>query len=299
MVNHCPHCLTLALPATEARTSAPAIVRAGFFIRSSDQQKIQRFRCKTCRKTFSSATLDPCFRQKTRHLNPQILSLLSRGFTLRDIARHLAINKNTVAKRFVFLGIWCMEALRQINQQRPPVWGLQFDDMESFEHTKLKPLSITVAVESKTRWILGVAVSSMPAKGPLAEKSVKKYGPRSDGRKQARQSLFTRIRELVSVGATLESDSNPHYEPDVRQYFPDCRYRTHKGRRGCVVGQGELKATARDELFWINHTCAMKRAKISRLFRRTWNTTKKMVNLELHLNIYAYCHNMRLVGAMR
>lgn len=45
--------------------------------------------------------------------------------------------------------------------------------METFEHTKMKPLSITIAVIKQRRLVLGAEVSSMPAKGLLARKSRK------------------------------------------------------------------------------------------------------------------------------
>jgi hypothetical protein len=58
-----------------------------------------------------------------------------------------------------------------------------------------------------------------------------------------------------------------------------------------VVGQGELKKVGRDPLFSLNHTCAMLRANLNRLFRRTWCTTKRIDRLEAHLWIYVRFHN--------
>jgi len=56
---------------------------------------------------------------------------------------------------------------------------------------------------------------------------------------------------------------------------------TTKGRRECVVGQGELKGGGFDPLFSLNHTCAMIRAHVSRLFRRTWNTQSESTGLKI------------------
>ncbi len=67
-----------------------------------------------------------------------------------------------------------------VNATYPQVTSLEFDDLETFEHTKCKPLSATIAVESKTRRILGFRVARMPAKGLLAAISRKKYGYRKD-----------------------------------------------------------------------------------------------------------------------
>jgi hypothetical protein len=60
-----------------------------------------------------------------------------------------------------------------------------------------------------------------------------------------------------------------------------------------LTGQGELKVGGFDPIFSLNHTCAMLRANINRLFRKTWCTTKKMEMLEHHLAIYALYHNER------
>jgi hypothetical protein len=62
-----------------------------------------------------------------------------------------------------------------------------------------------------------------------------------------------------------------------------------------VNGQEELKKIGKDPLFSLNHTCAMFRAHVSRLIRHTWNTTKKLENLEYHLSIYMNLHNKRIL----
>ena len=63
-----------------------------------------------------------------------------------------------------------------------------------------------------------------------------------------------------------------------------------------MTGQGELKKLRFDPLFALNHTCAMLRANINRLFRRTWCTTKKKECLEDHLAVYMDFHNRVLLA---
>ncbi|MEK6774013.1 MAG: hypothetical protein AABY64_08735, partial [Bdellovibrionota bacterium] len=95
----------------------------------------------------------------------------------------------------------------------------------------------------------------------------------------------------------IKSDQNPHYPKDVMRDFPRASHEKFKGRKACVVGQGELKKIGYDPLFSLNHTCAMFRAHVSRLFRRTWCTTKKSERLSYHLAIYAVYHNQSLKKA--
>ena len=142
---------------------------------------------------------------------------------------------------------------------------LQFDDLLTVEHTKCKPLSISLAVEAPTRRILGFEVSRIPASGPLAELSRRKYGPRPNERPAALHRLFGGIRPCLHAGVEFRSDEDPLYASVLRRRFPGSPHHRHLGGRGCITGQGELKKLRFDPLFALNHTCAMLRANINRL----------------------------------
>ncbi len=282
---------SLKLKFSNGRSS---IVRSGYFVRKSDNKHIQRYHCLLCKTHFSSASFEPCYRQKKRQVNPLIFNLLASGMTQRRTAILTNLNRTTVVRKFIFIGKQAEKYLYELNHHLPQVQHMQFDDMETFEHSKLKPLSITVAVENHTRRILGFNVSQTAAKGLLVKRSIKKYGLRPDERKEKRNQLFERIKPYVSPQAEINSDMNPHYVNDVRTHFPHSNYIQFKGRRGCVVGQGELKSGGYDPLFSLNHTCAMYRAHMSRLFRRSWNTTKKKERLQCHLALYSLYHNFQI-----
>jgi hypothetical protein len=177
-----------------------------------------------------------------------------------------------------------------------PIDEIQFDDLETFEHTKCKPLSVTLVVNKKTREILGFNVSRMSAKGPLARIALKKYGPRKDERPIAWDSILIKLKPYLSPTALIESDENPHYPKFVKRHFGDAIHVRHPGARGAVTGQGELKKLVFDPLFSLNHTCAMLRANLNRLFRRTWCTTKNQQGLIDHLSLYVTYHNEVLIG---
>ncbi len=212
---------------------------------------------------------------------------------MRRIARLLGIHRTTVDRKLVFLA-----AQGRLQHQRwlgslenRPISSFQFDEMETSEHTKLKPLSIAVAVDDQRRKILGFQVSQMPATGLLAKKALKKYGPRRDFRAHGLTQLLESLQPVIAPHALIRSDQKPLYPPLISKHFPDSTHVREKGRRGCVVGQGELKRGGYDPLFMLNHTCAMIRANVNRLFRRTWCTTKKREKLVAHLILYMNYHN--------
>ncbi len=150
-------------------------------------------------------------------------------------------------------------------------------------------------MEFKTRRILGLEVSRMAAKG-LLTKLAEKYGPRLDDRSEGRQRLFETLKDIISERVEIKSDSNPHYIKDVATTFPSAKHLRYLGKRGAITGQGELKKGGFDPLFSLNHTCAMLRANVNRLFRKTWCTTKRADRLYAHLILYAQYHNEHLIG---
>lgn len=264
--------------------------RSGRFYRTSDSQWIQRYACTRCKKVFSSATFQPCYRQKKRHQNELIRRIYASTGSLRRTAINLGLNRKTVVRKFHFLALEAHYQLQVRNFLKPKAKVIEFDDLETFEHTKCKPLSVTLAVETKTRRILGFEVSKMPARGNLVGRA-EKYGRRVDERRQGRHRLFHKIVDLVEEGADIKSDRNPHYPNDVKTFFRNSRHIRYWGARGAKTGQGELKKLKFDPLFSLNHTCAKMRADINRLIRKTWCTTKDPDRLYDHIAIFANYHN--------
>jgi transposase-like protein len=108
--------------------------------------------------------------------------------------------------------------------------------------------------------------------------------------------MLTAIASSCKTIPKFITDKSPFYPNLIKDMFPEAVHESYKGRRGCVVGQGELKAGGHDPLFALNHTCAMVRDNIKRMTRRTWCTTKKIPMLENMLYIYAMFHNLVIDG---
>lgn len=221
--------------------------------------------------------------------------MLVSGVSLRRISFITHLNRKTIDRKLKFLGIEALRKLSLENKRHPLAEIVEFDEMETFEHTKCKPVSVHLAVEQGTRRILSFRVGSMPAKGRLTKMALRKYGKRRDDRSKMRTLLFEDLKALVHSEATFKSDENPFYPGVLATHFPNADHERYKGQRGSVVGQGELKKIRFDPLFSLNHTCAMFRANVNRLVRRTWCTTKKIENLTLHMAIYAHFHNTELI----
>ena len=281
MVPNCPN----------PKCPSPSPRKNGTYCRPSDSNSIQRWVCKGGKRHFSAATFQAAYLQNKRRVNPDVANLLSSGVSLRRIAALLRITRVTAARKLAFLAKEAERRHEEWLQTLPKVKEVQFDDLITIAHTKCKPLAVSLAVESKTRRILGFEVSSIPASGLLAALSRNKYGPRRNTRPSGLQRLFEKIGTALDPAVSFLSDEDPLYPPLVRRNFPGSAHARHPGGRGCISGQGELKKLGFDPLFSLNHTCAMLRANINRLFRRTWCTTKKAECLRQHIAVYMEFHN--------
>lgn len=277
---------------------AEKVCKSGTYYRRSDHQRIQTYRCNHCGKKFSSATFSLSKHQLKRDINPQVKKLLCSGVSQRRIAKILNIHRSTVKRKLIY---WSKKAkqnqkklLKKLESKKVSV--IYLDDLITIEHTKLKPLTVTVAI-TEDRQFLATMVSQIPASGKIAKDSVKKYGPRPSKHKLGLESVFQTIAPVIAKGACLKSDEHKLYPAMFKKYFPEGSiHETHKSLRSCVAGQGELKTKQFDPLFSINHTLAMLRANINRLFRKTWCTTKDPTMLQCHIEVYCDYHNTELLA---
>lgn len=175
------------------------------------------------------------------------------------------------------------------------IYNIQIDDLITKENSKLKPLSVSVAVDEDRRTILALEVSQIPAFGHLAKIAVKKYGLRKDEHSEGLTRLFKKLSPILSPEVVIKSDEHQRYPSFVSAYLPRARHLTYKSERACVAGQGELKKVRFDPLFMVNHTCALLRANINRLVRKTWCTTKDPQRLKDHLDIFMFFYNQILL----
>lgn len=277
-----------------------SVIKTGRYYRKSESRWIQRFHCKSCGAHFSAATGTLEFKQHKRRENLPLMRLLASGVSMRRSAFLLRINRRTVDRKLLYLAKKAkLRHYEFLQQLRGKVQSLEFDDLVTSEHTKMKPLTVSVAVDAKERFILSAQVGRIPAFGLLADRSRKKYGPRDNDHPKTLEAMFEEISATVAPTALIQSDEHPRYPEFVRYYLPGREYRRHPGGRGTVAGQGELKKKYFDPIFILNHSCAMLRANLNRLIRKTWCTTKKAERLQMHLDIFIDFYNRRYLPILK
>ncbi len=287
-----PHCPTPTCLAPRA------VIKQGFFRLRSGARR-QRFRCRACRKCFSQTTATPAHRLRKIHLTQPLMRLRCRNLSLRDTARELHVSQGFVLRRVSRLGelsrIHNARLRRKYIAKSGLITEVQIDEMESYEHSRLKPLSISISVTPE-RFILRADVAPIPAKGRLAVTSRAKYGARPDGSGQALDRVLRAVARMSGRNLRVVTDKKTSYGPAIRRRLPGATHEAVKSRAEAVVGNGEMKEKGFDRMFALNQTCAMVRSQMSRMNRRTWKGSKKASALQDELDLYVWWHNMGIMG---
>ena len=276
----------------------PRLRLHGTFLRGDPVVVVKRYLCLDCGRTFSDATTTFEYRQRRRDINLPLFKLMASNITQRRAAKVLSIARRTVESRLPYFDKVARSQHKILLETRRKSTHVHFDDMETSEHTKLKPLSIPLAVDHSSRIIIGYDVAQMPAKGKTASISRAKYGTRKDLRHLAWENVLKSVASTSIRDVEITSDSHKRYPEMIRKFVPGAMHVQVKSRRACVAGQGELKLGGFDPIFSINHTAAMLRANMSRLIRRTWCTTKRAEKLLCHISLYVLWHNETILAKL-
>lgn len=257
--------------------------KRGYFTCRRTGRQVARYQCKLCHKTFSNRTFAADKNQKRPDINPQLASLLASGVTQRRSAKLLKIAYNTVCRRVPFLANLARLAHDEAHKQGVLATSfIQFDEMQSFEHSAAKPLTIALAVRVKTGQILAVHVGRITAKGHLAHIGKTRYGWTVNESPQTCYAVLLEASRSASIGVTVECDGMTSYPNLIHLAMPTAIVMPSARAPGNGAGTALRK---------LNHVCAKIRADIARLARRTWTTTKKRAKLQELLDIYVAWNN--------
>lgn len=96
---HCPN------PACQHHANPPAdfYINKGSYVTRHDRQRVPRYQCKVCKKTFGSLCFSPTALQHNPGVNETVGKLLSSGVTRRRCAKILGVARVTVIRKFAWL----------------------------------------------------------------------------------------------------------------------------------------------------------------------------------------------------
>jgi hypothetical protein len=268
-------------------------VKKGYYLTQWNHQKVPRYQCRACKKKFSSHTFYRTYKQKKPYLNEPIFQLYCSATTQRRIAKLLKINFKTVVRKFLFLAKNAeSEHLERLSKRSFDVSSVQFDEMLSFEHTRLKPLSIALAVQKKGHKVIDIQVAECHYQGRLSAIALSKYGPRLDKSNEARKKVLETLQSQVQKTCHIITDAKPQYKSEASRYVPLAQLHQINNRGGRLRRLLQSRRrNIKDPMFELNLVAAKIRHNLSRMARKVWVTTKKAERLQKHLLLFIAYHN--------
>jgi len=121
-------------------------IRKGFFLREARPQKIQRYRCSTCRRTFSSQSFSPSYWLKRPDLQRPLLYRVLACSAFRQIAWELGVAPSTVQRQVERLGRHCLLLHHQLRPRGAPQEPVVLDGLHSFEYGQYWPFEINLLI---------------------------------------------------------------------------------------------------------------------------------------------------------
>ena len=263
--------------------------RHGTYLRACDGREVQRFRCLSCRRTFSVQTFRFDYRQRKPHINHLLLDAFVSKNTQRQASRTCLINRKTIAHRLELMGRHCELYHRRALDAAPSLAFLgpfAMDELETFERDRVNmPLTMPVIVSRNTLFILDLEVGTLP---PRRRKPL---GLARHRRKsQSKEAVLAVLGRAAKLGKP-ERAVSPCFATDKKPTYPRLIQRAFGGRASHVQVDAKLPRTSQNPLFAVNLTFAMLRDGISRLVRRNWGHSKAAAKLVRHAWIWVAWRN--------
>lgn len=271
--------------------------RPGFYRRNGSyrprcrDEPIPRFRCKLCGRGFSRQTFRLDHRDKRPDKNVELFKLLTSGVGLRQAGRVLGMDVHAVQKKFRKIARHVRLLNRNLVTHVPQDRTLMLDELESFEHRSIAPVTVPVLIDRSSKLVLATDVAPIrrvarqgSRRQLWLERHEARFGRRRDRGNDCVRRVFGRMgRLLQGQKATLVTDEKVTYATQCRRRFgARVRHQTVPST---------LPRTVYNPLFAINLTDAMLRDNNGRLRRRSWLVSKRGRYLRLQLELFAAYRN--------
>jgi len=288
-----PRCPYRACP-RHSRPEPRFYVRKGAYQARCRPRPIPRFRCSTCRRTFSRQTFRADYRDHKPHLNARLFVLLASGVGLRQASRNLGLSLRCTQLKFRKIARHLRRLNLNVRGPLPLGATFHFDELETYEGKRnTRPLSLPVLIESGSRYVLWAESAPIRPSGGMSKarkeaiaRDVKRFGPRKNLSPRSIARCFARGAEVAGnlPIVHLFTDEKSSYPRHAREAFGRKRLR-HEQTNSQLV-----RATF-NPLFAINHTEAMARDGLGRLRRESWLVSKKRRYLDLGIQLWMAYRN--------
>lgn len=266
-------------------------VRHGTFVAACRAAPTPRYRCKSCRRTFSEQTFRQDYRDRKPELNPRLFQLLASGVGFRQSGRMLGIGVSAVQRKSHKIGRQMALLHENLSQHLPTGSTFLLDEEETYEAASIRRVGVAVLIEQQ-HWFV-VATEAGPirrlAKAGTARRrwqdnDERRHGKRPDESSRCVRTVLQALRDKVGDRSiVLRTDQKPSYGRLARQVF------------GAEVQHertsGKDPRTPSNPLFPINTMLTIGRDLVGALRRQSWLVGKKFEKLATRLAIFMVNRN--------
>lgn len=222
-----PHCPNPECPFFKKDNPLWRFVRNGSYRRAASPQRIQRFRCDTCRRRFSTQTFSATYWLRRPDLLAPIFRHTVACAGYRQLARALGVSPQTVLGQVARLGRHCLLFHEAHRPRALPGEPLALDSFESFEYSQDHPTSFHVVAGQRSHFFHGFTESELRRKGKMtrAQRRRRERLETALGRPDPR-SVEDEVVQLLCIvtesddAFELHSDEHPAYARAVRRLAP-------------------------------------------------------------------------------
>ena len=279
-----PHCPNPNCIHHNTSHSYTQFKKAGAFKRQQPPYRIQRFTCKTCKRSFSTQTFSTTYWQKLPQLDAQLLTKTVGGMANRQAARDLGVNPGTIDRHISRLARHCMLFHQAMMKEAPLIDTVVVDGFESFELSQYFPLHHHLAVVKGTDFFVYFTDSELRRKGRMtaAQKRRRRQLEAERGRPdpKAIEKDMLELLQVVLQGveeAIVYSDDHPAYKRSIKRLAVAVRH---------LITSGKDRRDNRSPLWEVNlldllirHCCANHRRETIAWSKRRQASAERLVIL--------------------
>ena len=245
-----PHCPNPSC-AFHTRSEGWCWVRDGYFHRHCAPRRVQRFRCRHCRRRFSEQTFRTTYWLQRPHLLRPIFHALLACSGFRQIARSLETSPHTVLTHAARLGRHCLLLHQQLRPKTLPAEPLVLDGFLSFEWSQYYPTLYHVAAGQHSHFFHGFTESELRRSGRMTARQRRKRArlEATLGRPDPRSTE----KQVAALLATLAPEPGPlELHSDEHADYPRALRRVPHLQVSHRTVSSRAVRTPRNPLFAIN-----------------------------------------------
>ncbi len=213
-----PFCPNAACPFHLGDRQTWRFEKIGFFDRQSPPYQVQRYRCLTCRRSFSDQTFEATYWMRRADLLAPVFLRLQSCSGFRQIAREFGVSPTSIAGMSARLGRHAL-LFHELHRPKGPLEEpLALDGFEGFEWSQFYPSAYHVAAGKDSHFFYGFTTTELRRKGRMtdSQRKLRRTLEKRFGRPDPKgtEKDFARLLAIVAPRAqslVLHTDEHQAY----------------------------------------------------------------------------------------